>query len=58
MIQPLTDRDRTTLNLEQPGARVTADLQAENGPRELMRYWAILDRFVAAEWWAKRKATP
>lgn len=58
MIKPLTSDERALWNLDQPSARVTADLQAENGPRELMRYWAILDRFVAAEWWAKRKAIP
>jgi hypothetical protein len=37
MIRPLDDRERATWNREQPGARVTSDLQAENGPHPNLR---------------------
>ncbi len=37
MIRPLTDAERAVWNREQPGARVTSDLQAENGPHPNLR---------------------
>ncbi len=59
MIRPLNDRDRVTWNLEQPGARITTDLQAENGPRRNLRVWAVTDRVVLAQSRAqqRKKAT-
>jgi hypothetical protein len=37
MIRPLSDDERALWNREQPGARVTTDLQAENGPHPNLR---------------------
>jgi hypothetical protein len=37
MIRPLSDQERALWNREQPGARVTTDLQAENNPRANLR---------------------
>jgi hypothetical protein len=58
MIRALTDRERATLNLEQPGARVTTDLTSENCRYENLRRNAVTDRVLAAQWRARRKATP
>jgi hypothetical protein len=56
MIRPLSDRERATWNLEQPGARVTTDLAAENGRHDNLREAAVRDRVWVAQWRAQRKA--
>ena len=56
MVRQLTPTERALWNLEQPGARITSDLQAENNPRENLRVYAIRDRVWVARWRAQRKA--
>ena len=48
MVRQLTDTERATWNLEQPGARVTCDLQAENNPYTNLREADIRRRALRA----------
>jgi hypothetical protein len=58
MIRPLTDAERITLNLEQPGARPTMAMDAENQWYGNLRQRAIAKRAREAQRRAARKATP
>lgn len=49
MIRPLTDAERATWNLEQPGARVASDLQAENSRYPNLRRSTIHRRALHAQ---------
>ncbi len=57
MIRPLTKVERALWNVEQPGARITTDLQSENGPHRKLREAAVRDRVWAARWRAEQKGT-
>ena len=61
MVHPLNNDKHDPWNelavciLEQPGARVASDLQAENGPWRNLRRAAVTDRAIAARYRARRR---
>ncbi len=55
MIRPLTKVERALWNVEQPGARITTDLQAENSRWPNLREAAVRDRVWAARWRAEQQ---